>query len=361
MIAALWSSVRRCVMIGLLLLLVAPAGAYGFAKAFWGPGFIAGNDPFPTFKKLGVSIVQEDLNWSTIALSRPSQPTNPHDPAYQWPPYLDKLVARARKFHMRVLLQLTRTPGWANGGQPATWTPDNPADFADFAQAAARHYKHVHLWMVWGEPMRQANYEPLTPASPGTQLDPQQQVAPHNYAQLLDAAYGALKAVSRANLVIGGCTYSAGQIDTQQWIENLRLPDGKPPRMDIYAHNPFGWRVPKLGGHPSEGGQVQFPDLRRLAHWIDTNLGRPRHVRKPIPIFISEWNEPTAPEQEFAWWLDPPVAAKYTADALRVSRHWSRIYGFGWIELYDQPPFENSGLLTVKGKKKPDFYSFANG
>ena len=25
-----------------------------------------------------------------------------------------------------------------------------PADFADFATAAARRYPQVHLWMIWG-------------------------------------------------------------------------------------------------------------------------------------------------------------------------------------------------------------------
>jgi hypothetical protein len=45
----------------------------------------------------------------------------------------------------------------------------------------------------------------------------------------MDAAYGALKQVSRRNLVIGGSTYTTGDIDTQQWIQNLRLPDGRPP------------------------------------------------------------------------------------------------------------------------------------
>jgi hypothetical protein len=353
------SSVRT---VGLLLVLLAlPSTALGFSKAFWGPPHDTGKNPFPIFQQLGVSIVEEDLDWSATAPVRPVDPTNPNDPAYRWPTELDHLIAAARDHHMRILLQVANTPGWANGGQPYNWAPDDARDYGDFMAAAARRYRHVHLWMVWGEPTRQQNFEPLTPAKPGTTLDAAQQVAPHNYAEMLDAAYGALKDVSKANLVIGGCTYSAGQIDTQQWIENLRLPNGQPPRMDIYAHNPFDWRFPRLGGRPTGGGQVQIPDLPRLAHWIDRYLGRPRHVRKPIPIFVSEWNEPTAPEQEFRWSLKPKTAATYTRDTLRILRHWKRIFGLGWIELYDSPPFENAGLLTVHGKKKPDFHAFANG
>lgn len=263
---------------------------------------------------------------------------------------------------MSVLLQIVFTPGWANGGHPQNWAPRRASDYAAFATAAARHYPTVHLWMVWGEPTRAQNFAPLVAAVPGAKkLDAAQRAAPHKYAEMLDDTYSALKRVSKTNLVIGGCTYSAGELDTQQWVENLRLPNGKPPRMDIYAHNPFSWREPRFGVRPSANGQVQFPDLPRLAQWIDTYLGRPLHVRKPIPIFISEWTEPTAPEQEFSWWLDPKAAARYTREALRLSRHWKRIWGFGWIELYDDPPFESSGLLTVDGKRKPDFYAFANG
>lgn len=359
-------SVRRSILrIGLgigLLLALFPAGAQAFAKGFWGPGFKAGTDPFPIFRQLGVSIVQQELNWNTVAPTPPRHATDPKDPAYVWPASLGQEISEARKFHMRILLQVVFAPAWANGGHPLNWAPIHNADFAAFVTAAARHYRGVHFWMIWGEPTKQMNFQPLYPAPwYAKKLNNQQLEAPHKYAQLLDAAYGALKAVSRANVVIGGNTFSAGDIHTKQWIENLRLPNGKPPRMDVYGHDPFGWRTPRFGVRPSYEGQVQFPDLPRLARWIDAYLGRPRHVSKPIPIFISEWNQPTAPEQEFPWWVDPPVAAKYTSDALALARHWNRILGFSWIELYDNPPFENAGLLTVDGKRKPDFYAFARG
>ena len=80
-------------------------------------------------------------------------------------------------------------------------------------------------------------------------------MAPHNYAQILDASYGALKSVSPANLVIGGNTFlSAGTnvIYPYQWIKYLTLPDGSRPRLDMYGHNPYGYRKPSLKGPPSD-------------------------------------------------------------------------------------------------------------
>jgi hypothetical protein len=334
--------------------LSAPAPASAFSKAIWGPAFVNGVNQFPIYKTLGVGIVEADLNWYQVAPQRPKQPDNPQDSAYHWPKSVQQIVSQAKRYHMRVLLQIIGSPRWSNGGKPWNWAP-RPADYATFAAAAARHYPSVHLWMVWGEPSRRPNWEPETPAKPGQPLDAAQKVAPHRYAQVLDAAYGALKAVSTHNLVIGGSTYTTGDIDTQQWIENLRLPDGRPPRMDIYAHNPFSWRPPSFSIGASPMGEVQFADLPRLAGWID------RYLHRRLPIFLSEWTIPTQADQEFNFFVDPSVAAQWVTDALALSRQWSRIYGLGWVHVYDDPPVSYGGLMTVSGVPKPVFSAFQHG
>jgi hypothetical protein len=338
-----------------LLLAVGPAGAQAFSKAIWGQAFRNGVNQFPLYHRLGVSIDEADLNWADVAPSRPHRPTNPSDPAYRWPAGIQQAVTQARRFHIRVMLQILLTPGWANRGQAPNHPPVNPADYAAFATAAARRYPSVHLWMIWGEPTRRANFALTQMVPPGRKLDRAQQRAPHTYARLLDGAYGALKAVSRRNLVIGGSTWSLGDIDTQQWIENLRLPNGRRPRMDMYAHNPFSFKDPSFSIPFSPFGQVQFSDLPELGRWID------RYLRRGMPIFLSEFTIPTAPDLEFNFWVDPPVAARWTTDALRLSRRWKRIYAFGWIHVYDDPPTSHGGLLTADGVPKPGFAAFEHG
>ena len=64
--------------------------------------------------------------------------------------------------------------------------------------------------MVWGEPTRAGNFYPIRKALPGERLSGAQLTAPHIYARMLDAAYGALKPSPAQNLVIGGCTYTSG-------------------------------------------------------------------------------------------------------------------------------------------------------
>jgi hypothetical protein len=338
-----------------LLLLALPAGAQAFSKAIWGQVYRNGVNQFPIYRQLGVSIYQADLYWNATAPTRPHDATNPDDPAYAWPAEIQQAVIQAKRYHMRVLLQIIGTPTWANGGRTYIWAPGRPADFADFAAAAARRYPTVHLWMVWGEPNRRGNFMPEATVAPGKTLTRSQQAAPHKYASMLDGAYGALKRVSARNQVIGGATFTGGDIRTLQWIQNLRLRNGRAPRMDIYAHNPFATRDPSFSGPTSRSGGVQFSDLPRLAGWID------RYLHRKAPIFISEWTIPTKPDLQFPFWVDPPVAAKWIRDALRISRRWSRMYGMGWVNAYDNPPASYGGLMDVNGVRKPSFWAFAGG
>jgi hypothetical protein len=333
-----------------------PASACAFSKAIWGPIKRDGVDQFPLYHQLGVSIYQADLNWSQVAPKRPRHPGDPADRAYRWPPQLDQAIADAARFHMRVLLQIIFAPRWANGGHsdPA-WAPRNPRDFAAFAAAASRRYPTVHLWMVWGEPVKLGNWKPLVPAIPGSDLDARQRAAPHLYARILDATYGALKRVSRRNLVIGGNTYTTGAIDALQWIRNLRLPDGRPPRMDMYGHNPFSFQSPLFARIPSPFDESQFSDLPELARWVD------RYLHRRLPLFLSEWTIPTRADDEFNFYVDPPVAAAWIREALREARRWRRIYALGWIHVYDDPPASYGGLLTVDGQPKPSLAAFARG
>ena len=329
------------------------------AKAMWGPATVGGKSQFPIYHDLGVNIYEADVTWSAIATRRPAHATNPRDPAYRWPSDLDFALAQARRYHMRVALQIIGTPRWANGDRPSNWAPSRAQDFAFFAAAAARRYPSVHLWMIWGEPSRSHNFEPLVPAKPFAALNAAQRQAPRLYAVMLDAAYGTLKHVNRRNLVIGGMTYTTGEITTPEWITNMRLPNGRAPRLDMYGHNPFSFRDPNLANGPSPDQAYDFSDLRRLAVLVDSNLGR-RGQRHP-QLFLSEWTVPTAVDNEFNFYVDPPVQAQWITDSLRITRTWPRIYALGWIHLYDDPPTSFGGLIQTNGTRKPGYVAWKRG
>jgi hypothetical protein len=337
---------------------LAPAGASAFSKAVWGPIDYHGVDQFPLYKELGAHIYETSLDWNTVARRKPKHPSNPYDPAYNWPADITREILESSLYGMQVLIQVSNAPAWANGGHGGFgWAPRDPKTYAAFMQAVAREYPTVHLWMIWGEPNRKGEFRPEVPATSSTEttLTAAQKQAPHLYARILDDAYGALKQVNPKNVVIGGNTYTAGLLDPQQWISNLKLPDGKSPRMDMYGHNPFSYTPPLFGAAPSSYGEVQFSDLRRLEGWTKTYLGH------NMPLFLSEFCVPTAPDQTFNFYISPPsVAAKWVKEALVTARHSGYIYALGWVNLHDQLPLNSCGLIQQNGKRKPDFYSFMN-
>jgi hypothetical protein len=234
---------RRFLPILLAPLLLAPAAAADTKKSLSGPVEIEAESVFPTYHTLGAGIYVATLDWSQVALLKPERARDADDPSYEWPAEIDEAVDEARANHMKVAVTITGAPDWANGGHPARYAPKDPADYADFAVAAARRYPGVHLWIAWQDPSSAKQLRPSSPA---------------RYAPLLDAAYGALKSVSRKNVVAGGG--SSG--NAKSWLKGLKLKGGKRPRLDLYAHD-VGSSVKGLN---KLNGQVRkaFPRHPRL-------------------------------------------------------------------------------------------------
>jgi hypothetical protein len=351
---------------GLIVATVAGGGDAHAAvrKMIWAPPDQEGTAAdLPIYRQLHVSVVQQSINWGGVAPSKPANPRDPNDPAYQWPAAVDFLNAQARAQGMQVALMLTYTPSWANGGQSQLTTPSNPKDFADFATAAARRYPGVRLWMVWGEPDFGNKFQPLVGQTRfnGGGLNAAQAQAPRNYARILDATYGALKSVSGKNLVIGGMTTVTGDIRPVNWVRYMRLPNGKPPRMDMYGHNPFGARRPNLRNPPSGQEAVDISDLGRFSRTIKRYIAGP--LRHPVRLFLSEYCIPTGPNGEFNYYTTPPLQASWINSAFGVARKLNA-YGLGWIHLKDDAQLgrgdeSRCGLLTTDGTRKPGFSAFA--
>jgi hypothetical protein len=338
---------------------------YSPKKAIWGPAYVNGVSQFPRYRELGVGIYEQSMSWANVAPVRPRHPRNPRDPAYHWPTELVRAVVAAQRNGMRVALEIIGAPPWSNGGRPWNWAPRRPSDFANFAYAASRRFPGVHLWLIWGEPSRQPNFMPLVRAPTGTRLTPAEASAPRRYARLLDAAYGELKRASRRNQVVGGMTYTTGDISAWQWIPYMRLPNGLPPRMDLYGHNPFTWRAPDFGAAPSCCGLSDFNDLPRLRQLINRNLRR--RGQAPLRLFLSEFFLPTAPDSEINVWVDPPVQAQWISSILAIVRGTPWIAALGWIHFYDDPPdpggarVSHGGLIYYDGTPKPGYYAFRDG
>jgi hypothetical protein len=147
----------------------------------------------------------------------------------------------------------------------------------------------------------------------------------------------------------------------------MRLPNGKPPRMDFYSHNPFTRREPDLTDPPFGNGYMDFSDLKRLSAVVNRFLARPRGKRQ-IKLYLSEWCVSTnIGDWEFLFHVSPVLQAKWINSAFKIvnSRN-SFIQALVWIHLFDADrkgaaKATRSGLIYANGKRKPGFAAFAAG
>ncbi len=258
----------RRVWIGLALasitLLMGAANASADTnKAIWGPVTTpSGASSFWIYQELGVKVFQHQLRWDRTAPTQPASPTDPDDPAYHWPAEVDRAVREAGAQGIGVLLMVKGSPPWANGGRPQNWVP-RPSAYANFLVAATRRYPSVHRWMIWGETSYHTNFKPMPRSS---------RTGPRAYARLLDRAYVALKRQSRRNIVIGGCTFTSGDVPPVLFARWMRV-DGRPPRLDWFAHNPFSARFPRLSDPPL----AQYPYFVDMSD-VDTFYGELKRI-----------------------------------------------------------------------------------
>jgi hypothetical protein len=347
---------------GLLVLpatLITPAGSLGalagagragpVPKLIWGPVTLPnGKSAFPIYHRLGVDVFQIDLTWSEVAPTRPANPENPQDPAYQWPAQLDTAISEARRYGIQVCLLVQTTPAWANGGRASDWAPTHAADYAHFLTAAARRYPSVHRWMIWGEPNRDGNFLPMPVNSP---------VGPRRYALLLNAAYHALKRASRRNIVIGGDTWSFGTVEPADFVRWMRLPDGRPPPLDDYGHNPFSIRFPNLSEKPYFHGGRDINDIDTL----ETQLTGIYH--RTVALWLSEFTVSSDhPNRAFTFAVSRSAQAKWLTAAFKLADSVPYTAGMGWFDLLDEPTTVagglTNGLMTYALAPKPAFSAY---
>lgn len=338
-----------CAALGMLgSPLAAPADAS--LKAIWGPAELPdGSSAFPVYKRLGVDVLQHQLSWRDVATRRPARPRDPGDPAYRWPAWLDEVVVEADRNGIRTALMVKRTPDWANGGRGEQRVPSRLRDYADFMVAAARRYRTVRHWMIWGEPTRGDSFEPMAPGSSR---------GPRVYARMLDQAYGALKGVRRSNVVIGGMTWTVGVITAPQFVRLMRLPNGKPPRLDWFGHNPFSVRFPRLSRRPYGNGIRDISDLDTLNREVRRAY---RHRSRPR-LWLSEFTvSARRTNRAFNFFVSERQQARWVSAAYRIANTRGYIAGLGWYTLLDEPETNTgltSGLLDAAGKPKPAYYAY---
>jgi hypothetical protein len=360
----------------------------GFADgAFTGP---LGATWLARAASAGAGVVRINVGW--VAPDTPTRPPgfdarNPADPHYDFTA-ADEAVRLAAADGLRVILEFSGAPRWAEGADmptdapPGTWRPD-PRAIEDYGIALARRYSgrfpdpadparalpRVWAFQLWNEPNLPEYLNPQwvgnNPASPTL------------YRAMLNAFYVGVKSVAPRALVVTAGTGPFGD----PWIGGRIMPAmfwrallclrqadsglvgvrcSNPAHFDVLAHHPYSVGDP--GTKALNPDDVSIPDIGKLTTLLRTaeRLGRAL-PRIHHPMWVTEVGYNTDPPN--------PQGVPMQTDASWVSQTLALLWRQGvslitWNTIVDEPPVPSysvtsqAGMYFVDGQPKPALAAF---
>jgi hypothetical protein len=305
----------------------------------------------------GASVIHTTANWATLAPTRPAVPSNGDDPAYKLSD-LDELVFKAGLSDLRVMINITGTPKWANGNATPNHMPKNLSDLTTFAKMLATRYSGrtghgtVGLWSIWNEP----NIELfLTPQFSGKKI-----VGPANYAKLFKAAYTGIKSANPFAKVAIGETSARGRDKPLAGVSASVAPGTfarllgqvKGLKFDAWAHHPYPTspNLPPLQ-------KVRYPNVT-LSTFPQFEKTLKTAFHRTVPIWITEYGHETKPGEPKG--VTTAKQAAYAKQALTVAKNDPNVQMFIWFVFRDSAgnPWQ-SGLEQPSGATKPAYSTFS--
>jgi hypothetical protein len=358
-------------------------------------------------RQLGADRVRLTASWSNIApaaqsRTKPAAPFDATDSStYPQPTLraLDRAVAAVSAEGLDVQIDIAFwAPRWAvkrRSPQPTRqrFIP-NARDFAAFARAIARRYsghfsdrRHgvshlpaVTLYTTWNEP-NYANF-----LAPQWVRTPHgfRPYSPHVYRSMHEAAYAAIKNVSRRNKVLIGGLSSVGTekrgtagvpplefLRTMACVNSrlapLKVPEcrgsaGRQLHADGFAMHPYSLDVAP-GVHSPRPDEVYLADLGKL----DLLIAQLRHLGRldrEWPVYITEYGYETRPPDPTAQHT-PAQQARYLGWATFLAQSDPHVRMFAQFLLRDIDPAGRTGfndfqtgLLYADGRPKPAAQAF---
>lgn len=347
---------------------------------------------FATLTSLRVQVLRVNLYWGgnkwAVANKKPTDATDPGDPAYNWALY-DRLVRYATDNNVKVVFSFLFTPSWANGGKAKSVAPTNAKDLQDFAYAAAERYSgfwipptwqqnvslgigntplpKVSMWTAWNEPNN-----PLWLTPQYKRVGGKWRVeSAYQYAKICNAVYTGVHSViisSTQGTVQGeqvacGVTGPKGNdapmgarpsVDPLTFLTAAKKFGMK--KFDIYAHHPYADKGSEAPNYKPTGAQVRRIQLGNMNVLISqvTKLYGQKH------FWITEYGYQTNPPDKTIFGISWAKQALYMKQAYAIARANPRIDMMLWFLVRDEASMGGwqSGLETVTGKKKPAWSAF---
>lgn len=281
---------------------------------------------FEMVREMGAPWVVEYFLWAAH---------EPRKGVYDWS-HADLVVDHARNQGLTLIARLGYVPEWARPPQTTHLylDPDNYDDFAGFAAAFAQHFRGraSHI-IIWNEPnlSQEWGYRPPDPAA---------------YAELLKAAYPAIKRANPEAMVLAGALAPTLAPAGSEWgmndLDYLRgmYDAGAAPYFDALAAHAYGWTFPPDA--PADPGAVNFNRVELLREIMIRN----GDAAKPVFITEAGWND----HPRWTKAVRPAERARYTVDAYRRVRDWPWVEALCmWAFRYPRPSGTYQDYYTFTG------------
>jgi hypothetical protein len=314
-----------------------------------------------TLAETGVTFTRIDVVWNEVAPTRPDDGRDPNDPAYVWTRYdaiLDGLDTRG----ISALLDVYRTPAWANGGKTVEWAPTDLDAYGDFMHALAKRYDgatpdrdgrthaRVQLFEPWNEPNIPLF---LMPQWEGP-ADAPTPASPRIYAAMMNRAYDAIHEAQPDAVVIGPCGGPTGKdkppdgsIGILTFIDQL---DPLDPEMDALSQHIYPAQAPTAATQ----AVPSYATLPTLIAELD-------RLAPGAPVLITEMGYTTAPTPFRATAVTEEQQAEYLPQMVDILAGEPRVRLGMWFNLQDNPNWPGGLIRFDEGRtRKPSWRVFAD-
>lgn len=269
----------------------------------------------------GFRWIRQEFPWADIEIHGKGDFEDRRHVPYRsaWEKY-DHIVDLAERYGLRLIVRLTSPPAWSRHDGEARGAfapPDNPEDFADFAEAVARRYRgRVFHYQIWNEP----NIAPEWGSCPTCAVDPEA------YTDLLCRAYRRLKAVDPRIVVIAGALaptlslnpYPPNGINDVVFLERMYRA-GAGACFDALSVQGYG-----LWSGPTDRRLRPYVININRALYIRDVMVRHGDARKPIYIAEMGWNAvPDGVGDKRFGQVTEAQKARYLVEAFeRIQQEW---------------------------------------
>ncbi len=340
-------------------------GIYDDSEILYGnPDYV-----FPILQQLSTKLIRANLKWggpNGVANTRPGNPTDPADPAYDWTAY-DRTVLRARGIGAELIFAIVGTPSWANGGKAWNTAPLKAIDLRRFAVAAARRYNGtfvgpegrlpaVRLWLAWNEPNNPVFLGPQYVRFGSRWV----LRSAKDYARICNSVAAGVKSVQAKARVGCGVTAPRGNNNpnssrpSSSPISFLRAMKAAGARgFDAYAHHPYyGTRKETPSTPPPAPPRGQAPTAVTLGNF-EVLTKEVQRLYGNVRIWVTEYGYQTNPPDKL-FGVSYAEQGNYMREAYLKLRRNPKVDIFVWFLLRDEARADGwqSGLYNRRYFRK---------